>query len=535
MRREGLVVAACGYVAHALLSLVMRVPVVMYDEYGYFATARYLAGEGQVSNLKYHPGYAFLLVPAFVVTESSDDAYRLILLTVNAGLGALTTWLAWRLVTEFAPDLGRDRRLIATAIVSVYPSWLLFTNLTWSENLLVPVVAGLVLGALRVSRGVGPLHALAFGVLGGSAYLVHPRGIAFAAASVAVVIVVAPAARRFLTIGLVALGAGIVVYATPRLTRAVTSSGGYSRETFLQGFGLEDTPAFFGALGGHLFYLSAATYGVAPLGVAALVLAVRAHGRRAQGALALAALAIAAAGLVVSGVFWHHPFRSDQLIYGRYNEAILMPVLAAGVVALVRRAVGVRVAAIVMLGPIAVLWVVPYVAFSEAVRATLPVSVNILGVAPLVSAAGVEPLNLAIAHGAAAVAVLVAFARGPALAAPVVLLAGMLTLAAVLEWGLFTEGSAERAAERRIAAVLRPLEPGCVGSRRGKVDVIRLSLYRVTLDGWRFEDPDVVPDCGRLLVSDEPDAAVLARTPGARVLQRELRSANVLWEISPAP
>ena len=39
-RREGLAVFAAGYLVHAALALVMRVPIVMYDEYGYFATAR---------------------------------------------------------------------------------------------------------------------------------------------------------------------------------------------------------------------------------------------------------------------------------------------------------------------------------------------------------------------------------------------------------------------------------------------------------------------------------------------------------------
>ena len=56
IRREGLVVFAAGYLVHAALALVMRVPIVMYDEYGYFATARRLAGEGQSTHLRYFPG-----------------------------------------------------------------------------------------------------------------------------------------------------------------------------------------------------------------------------------------------------------------------------------------------------------------------------------------------------------------------------------------------------------------------------------------------------------------------------------------------
>ena len=75
-RREGLAVFGVGYLVHAALALVMQVPIVMYDEYGYFATARHLVGEGQATHLRYHPGYAFVLMPAFLVTSSSEGAYH---------------------------------------------------------------------------------------------------------------------------------------------------------------------------------------------------------------------------------------------------------------------------------------------------------------------------------------------------------------------------------------------------------------------------------------------------------------------------
>ena len=106
-------------------------------------------------------------------------------------------------------------------------------------------------------------------------------------------------------------------------------------------------------MGGQLFYLAAATYGVAPLGVYALVCLVRREGVRSErGAIALAALAAAAGMLLVAGIYWHAPFRSDQMIYGRYNEATLVPILVAGVVALVTVPLD-RRRIVVMLAPIA--------------------------------------------------------------------------------------------------------------------------------------------------------------------------------------
>ena len=196
MRREGLVVFVAGYLVHAALALVMRVPIVMYDEYGYFATARRLAGEGQATHLRYYPGYAFTLIPAFLVTPSSDAAYHVSLLVINGLLGALTTLLIWQLVRTLAPQLSRNLRLFATLAVAAYPSWLLYTDLTWSENLIVPIGVALVLLAGRLARGAPPWVAPAYGALAGFAYLTHPRGLAMTGAAVVVgLVVLAPAGR----------------------------------------------------------------------------------------------------------------------------------------------------------------------------------------------------------------------------------------------------------------------------------------------------------------------------------------------------
>ena len=81
------------------------------------------------------------------------------LLVINGLLGALTTLLVWLLVRVLAPQLPRRVRLLATAAVAVYPSWLLYTDLTWSENLLVPICAALVLLAGRLARGTSPWSA----------------------------------------------------------------------------------------------------------------------------------------------------------------------------------------------------------------------------------------------------------------------------------------------------------------------------------------------------------------------------------------
>lgn len=535
MGREGLAVFGAAYLVHAALALVMRVPIVMYDEYGYFATARHLLGEGQPTHLRYHPGYAFVLMPAFLVTTSSDGAYEVSLLVINGLLGALTTLLIWQLVRLLAPQAPRRLRLFATFAVAVYPSWLLYTDLTWSENLLVPIGAALVLLAGRLARGASPWVALGCGVLAGCAYLSHPRGLALTGSAVLVGLVVLSPAGRLLRAALLVVSAGAIAAVTPAVTRWTTDSAGWKSQSFLQGFGIGDVPHLFAAIGGHLFYLAAATYGLAPLGVYALVCLVRREGVRSErGAVALAALAAATGMLFVSGIFWHDPFRSDQMIYGRYNEATLIPILVAGVVTLATEKLD-RRRIMVMLAPIALLWAVPQLVWDAALRANEPVNFNILGVAPVVAlGTGVQPLVIAAVHGAAAI-LLVLVARRRALVAVQALCVGMALFSLGIEAGLFRTGSRDRAGEQQIAATLVQIErvvppaQRCVAFNRHTVDVFAATSYRYRVDGWRFSQPGEKA-CADLFLNRLSSDQVLAKAPGSRIVKREERgSNNTLW------
>jgi hypothetical protein len=534
-RREGLAVFAAGYLVHAALALVMRVPIVMYDEFGYFATARRLVGEGQATHLRYYPGYAFALMPSFLVTSSSDGAYEVSLLVVNALLGALTTLIIWQLVRLFAPDASRRVRLLVTVAVAVYPSWLLYTDLTWSENLLVPIGAALVLLAGRLARGGPPWLALAYGVLAGSAYLTHPRGVAMTGAAVAVGLVVLPPAGRLLRGGLVVVSAGALAITTPAIARWATDSTDFKSQGLLKS-GLDDLPHVAASVGGQLFYLAAATYGVAPLGVYALVCMVRREGVRSErGAIALAALVAATGMLLVAGIYWHDPFRSDQMIYGRYNEATLAPILVAGVLALATVTLD-RRRIIVMLAPIALLWTIPYIAWDAALRNTEPVNLNILGVAPVVALGhGVQPAAIAAVHGLAAVALIGVARWRPRVALPA-LCVGLALFGLGIEVGLFRHGSRGRANEQLIASKLAQIESvvppadRCVSFDRYTVDVFAATSYRYRVDGWRFAQPGEKA-CAGLFLIRIPAAQVLAKAPGSRIVAREQRGTtrNALW------
>ena len=148
------------------------------------------------------------------------------------------------------------------------------------------------------------------------------------------------------------------------------------------------------------------------------------------------------------------------MIYGRYNEATLLPILVAGVVALVTVPLD-RRRILVMLTPIAVLWTVPYIAWDAALRNTEPVNFNILGVAPIVALGhGVQPLTIALVHGLAAGALILVARRRPHARAGGAARRADGRSASAIEAGLFRSGSRDRASQQQIVSTLEQLETG---------------------------------------------------------------------------
>ncbi len=101
------------------------------------------------------------------------------------------------------------------------------------------------------------------------------------------------------------------------------------------------------AVAGQAWYLCVATLGLAPIGALWLarrarpgLRALRRGGRSDPPAVAaLAALALAGSAFAISCVWMAANFaRPDKLVYGRYNEAFVAVLLAAGLAALLRRA-----------------------------------------------------------------------------------------------------------------------------------------------------------------------------------------------------
>ncbi|HYU32883.1 MAG TPA: hypothetical protein VEW48_12035, partial [Thermoanaerobaculia bacterium] len=167
---------------HLALAAPMRGPMLFGDETAYLGIARFLAGHTPYPIMAspamgavpfYHFGYPLLLVPVSWLSGDPLTVYRTALAVNSLLLAALFPLLAafGRRVLGLAPG----EAALAGMVVSLYPAFLLQSNLTWSESLLAPLVAAVLLAFYRLAERPAAGTACAFGLATVFADAVHAR------------------------------------------------------------------------------------------------------------------------------------------------------------------------------------------------------------------------------------------------------------------------------------------------------------------------------------------------------------------------
>ncbi len=325
-----------------VLSYFVDHTLVHSDEIGYILNARRLLG-GPSSQLTYFPGYSIVLTPVLVFTRDPEFIVRGVQL-INALLAGVVAILSWRFVASVRPSMPTSRIFLITLVTSMYPAFRLFSTLALSENLTIPLTLALALAAARLAQTPSRQRMLITCACAGLTVLVHPRLIAAAGATVIVAVYLQWKDRREIlaallaTVGGLALAVGLarLILASP----TGTFSFAQSQRTTTSGLvtsnlGFRQLAALpFTALG-QLFYLSVGTLTLGPLGAIGLWRSIR-EGKtssRSTGVLAGWVALNCLATLVVSSMFMNLG-TGDKAIYGRYLEAVILPVLLFGAIQL---------------------------------------------------------------------------------------------------------------------------------------------------------------------------------------------------------
>ena len=350
-RPSALALLAVGVAMLRLLFAADRRVFHMFpDEAGQLAMAR-LFGGGTPWNLFEHstwqPGYAILLSPVYLLTNDPLTVFR-VGLALNALIAGITAVLL-AVVARRLTMLSSGACLFVAAIVSLIPASLSSSAHVWAEPLVSLCFLATLVSFWRyaeVGRSIDGLAAIAVVVAG---YTAHGRflpttvvvGVAVVlmelrrrgwrrAASAAAVLAAAMAASVA-----AAVAARSALWEDPGRTNTV--SGTLRR--------INDPVALIDTVVGQTWYLLVTTAGVASLGLLALVRSAiglesatddnhpGAERSRRIGSVVLLLLLVPQ--LALSVLFTSGRGRIDQVVYGRYNDAVVMPLLVVGVAWLV--------------------------------------------------------------------------------------------------------------------------------------------------------------------------------------------------------
>ena len=543
--------------AHLTLAAYMRVPIIQPDELGYLQNARFLARGGPRSETEYYPGFSLLLVPLWWITTNPSFAFRgaLVIEALLAGVGAV---LWWRMTALLAPTLQGWRRALVVLLTLAYPSALLYGNFALAEVTFAVVFAAVVLLAGQAFTTARPVWCAALGLSSGALALVHPRGFAVMVA-VGIFGLVLLGVRRLaafgsLVVGMAAGGAVTRWLVTVTKGKVAPSFGAYRPDSVIsKSLSLHGMLTLFSELAGQLWYLSLATFGLVPL---ALLLGGKAlarviKGERTSWIVAQAFATLSFLGVwALSSLFMNLGDRADKLIYGRYNEGVIVPLLVIALADLLkpkaerhfrrshdrgaaRRWLTTSVMAIVVCGAILQLG-----HSSRQLHGPLNPA-NVLSLASMLNRMGdhIHVISMsALVLAGIVVAVAVAW-RLPAVA--LLLIAGVFVWSAIdLQTGYFVPGTKARSHQDDIATAIDTLAkvPGidlsCVAWEADKTVDYNYYNDRYLVPGQLFlqYDPAKPPGpCGSLVVSTDPQFA--SRYPGARIVTSEDFVAQSLFVI----
>jgi hypothetical protein len=375
-----------GYLLQVALRLAISAgrdgPTNFADETGYLANARVMSGgvAGELSLAGfYRGGYSLLLLPAYWLGEGPRAEYRDVLAT-NALLSGLAFPLVHVLLTR-AFRVPPRSALAAAFLAALYPPLVVTTQFAWAESLLplLVLLAAITLAAAVTAprRRAAAGWAVACGGCAGVLFTTHGRTVPLVVALLGLLLVGAWR-RRDRAAAAAGAAAAVVVTAAGQLLNNWLSaaSWGQARDDDLRrvldnarDLGSLENVAALGA--GQYWYLFVATFGLVVLGLVHLAGCLRppvaatgrglagedagtdAAGPRPAGParrpsperdagspdagawVVSAFLLSSAVGLaVLVGLFLRPPLRPDHVVYGRYVEILVPPVLALGLVRL---------------------------------------------------------------------------------------------------------------------------------------------------------------------------------------------------------
>lgn len=563
---------------HLWLSRGMVSPIIQPDEGSYLGISHFLLSGSGLSYVyreaQHSPGYSLVLLPAELVFRRPLAVYRAALV-LNSFLLASVMLAALALIGQVWPDATFRRRIVIATLVALYPAFLVDSNVAMSMNLFIPLLMLTAAAIAWACRDGTWRRWFTAGALSGGLMTVSPLGLPVLVALVAVTVGGRrPFAHRArdalpLLLGMQAAALPVVVLtgrtiasaptSGARLSadpaRAPTSRTAYTAAHVLGAVHQGHWASKLSELAGQVLYLTVGTYGLFVVGMIVSAVAVKrvfidgspevADRVAAIAGPAMAGTIVASSLLTDSG---STVFGSELLIFGRYNENVLGPILLLGLWALtdnrLQRQTARRHSSLVAVVAVvaAVSGLVLRLGRSSKVLAGPIGPIDVLALHIPLALLGRIDVGVLALGGACIAASVVVLARRAGTAGVCFVLMPLFLGSALFSAHRLAADSARRRSRMVIAGTIAairnrvPGRPSCIGYDDTGTYVWYVDNYAFLLPELRFQEIDPRTEsgpCATLVITAASDFPL--RVPGAELLAHEVGVPLTLWLRPPGP
>lgn len=338
---------------------------VLDDEFGYWGNAAYFTGldwSGVASNINYYSyGYSIILIPLFWIFDNPIVMYKASII-LNCILLCGSFLLCYNIAKKLSKDdINKYVLILISFTISMYPAYIVQSNVAWSECALIFFYWLVVYLFTLINEKSKPITLFTLGFICTYLYIIHQRTIGILI-SIIIVIVFMKVTNKinlkqlyYFFIGvLILLVVHIIIKSNIQSNLYLASNHIVNNDFSGQITKLKKLFTLNGFINFNwiyfcqLFYFGQATFLISFISILELIKNlvflsksyislkdIRVINNSKTTYIYLFLILSLVSTSAISSLFMINPSRIDHILYGRYNEMIIGPIVLIGLLSII--------------------------------------------------------------------------------------------------------------------------------------------------------------------------------------------------------